>query len=228
MSSLAVKALLSVLLLAVVMGGVIFLTAGHWTIEDYWQGWVYLLVFTVTSLLTTIYLIRNDPELLKRRMRGGPTAEKRASQRVIMLFTSLAFIGLLVVPALDRRFGWSTVPIYAVIAGDVLVAVGFYFIFLVYRVNTYTSATIEVAADQKVIDSGPYALVRHPMYASALLYLLGTPLALGSYWGLLIFVALVPLLIWRLFDEEKMLTRELEGYTQYKQRVRYRLVPRVW
>jgi len=225
MSSLAAKALLSVLLLAVVMGVILFVTAGT---TQYWQAWVYLIIFTITSLLTTIYLIRNDPELLKRRMRGGPTADKRATQRVIMFLTSLAFIGLLVVPALDHRFGWSTVPLSVVIAGDALVAIGFYFIFLVYRENTYTSATIEVAANQKVIQSGPYTLVRHPMYASALLYLLGTPLALGSYWGLLPFVAVIPLLVWRLLDEEKVLTRELEGYRQYQQRVRYRLVPRVW
>jgi len=225
MSSLAAKALLSVLLLAVVMGVILFVTAGT---TQYWQAWVYLIIFTITSLLTTIYLIRNDPELLKRRMRGGPTAEKRATQRVIMFLTSLAFIGLLVVPALDRRFGWSTVPLLVFIAGDVLVAIGFYFIFLVYRENTYTSATIEVAANQKVIQSGPYTLVRHPMYASALLYLLGTPLALGSYWGLLPFVAVIPLLIWRLIDEEKLLTKELEGYRKYQQQVRYRLVPRVW
>lgn len=225
MSSLAAKALLSVLLLAIVMGAILFGTAGT---VDYWQAWMYLLVFTVVSLQTTIYLIRNDPELLKRRMRGGPTAEKRNSQRIIMLFTSLAFIGLLVVPALGRRFGWSTVPFFLVISGDVLVVIGFYLIFLVYRENTYTSATIEVAANQRVIASGPYSLVRHPMYASALLYLLGTPLALGSYWGLLPFVALIPLLIWRLVDEEKVLATELEGYRQYRQRVRYRLLPRVW
>ena len=207
------------------MGVILFVTAGT---TQYWQAWVYLIIFTITSLLTTIYLIRNDPELLKRRMRGGPTAEKRATQRVIMFLTSLAFIGLLVVPALDRRFGWSTVPLYVVIAGDALVAIGFYFIFRVYKENTYTSATIEVAANQKVIQSGPYTLVRHPMYASALLYLLGTPLALGSYWGLLPFVAVIPLLIWRLIDEEKLLTKELEGYRKYQQQVRYRLVPRVW
>src|SRR5258707_3279079 len=225
MSSLPAKALLSVLLLAVVMGVVLFVTAG--TIQ-YWQAWVYLLIFTITSLLTTIYLIRNDPELLKRRMRGGPTAEKRASQRVIMFFMSLAFIGLLVVPALDRRFGRSTVPLYVVIAGDALVAIGSYFIFLVYRENTYTSATIEVAANQKVIDSGPYALVRHPMYASALLYLLGTPLALGSFWGLLPVGAIIPFLVWRLFDEERFLAEQLPGYVEYQQRVGHRLVPGVW
>src|SRR5258705_8099969 len=191
MSSLPAKALLSVLLLAVVMGGVLFVTAGT---LDYWQAGVYLLIFTITSLLTTIYLIRNDPELLKRRMRGGPTAEKRASQRVIMFFTSLAFIGLLVVPALDRRFGWSTVPLYVVIAGDALVVIGFYFIFLVYRENTYTSATIEVAVYQKVIERGPDALVRPPIYASALVFFLGTPLALGSFFGLLLFVPVISFL----------------------------------
>jgi len=223
--SLTPKALLSVFLLGAIMGVVVFVAAG--TI-NYWQAWVYLFIFTITSLLTTIYLIKNDPELLKRRLRGGPTAETRTSQRVIMAFTSLGFIGLLVVPGLDQRFGWSNVPVYEVIAGDTLVAIGFYFIFLVYRVNTYTSATIEIADDQKVIESGPYSLVRHPMYSSALLYLLGTPLALGSYWGLVPFVVIVPFLIWRIFDEEKMLLGELKGYEQYQRRVRYRLIPGVW
>jgi len=225
MSSLNEKALLSVLLLGVVMAAILFIAAGT---VDYWQAWVFLLILITLSLLITIYLIRNDPELLKRRMRGGPTAEKRVSQRVIMIFTSLGFIGLLVVPGLDRRFGWTTVPLFVVIAGDALVLLGYYFIFLVFRQNTYSSATIELAANQKVIDSGPYSLLRHPMYAGALLYLLGTPLALGSYWGLVPFVAVIPFLIWRIFDEEMMLTRELEGYGEYKQRVRYRLVPGVW
>ena len=225
MSSLNAKALLSVLLLGVVMAAILFTTAGT---VDYWQAWVFLVILVLLSLLITIYLIRNDPELLKRRMRGGPTAEKRVSQRVIMIFTSLGFIGLLVVPGLDHRFSWSTVPLAVVIAGDALVALGYYFIFLVFRQNTYSSATIELAANQKVIDSGPYSLLRHPMYAGALLYLLGTPLALGSYWGLVPFVAVIPFLIWRIFDEEKMLTKELEGYGEYKQRVRYRLVPGVW
>jgi len=223
--SLATKALWSLVVLGAIMGVVLFVTAGT---LDYWQAWVYLFVFTVTSLFTTIYLIKHDPELQKRRLRGGPTAETRASQRVIMAFTCLGFIGLLVVPALDRRLGWSNIPVYVVVAGDTLVAIGFYFIFLVYRENTYTSATIEIAANQKVIDSGPYSLVRHPMYASALLYLLGTPLALGSYWGLVPFLVIVPFLIWRIFDEEKMLTNELEGYGKYRQRVRDRLIPGVW
>jgi protein-S-isoprenylcysteine O-methyltransferase Ste14 len=223
--TLSTKALLSVFVLALVMAAIVFPTAG--TI-DYWEAWIYVAIFFCSSLLTTVYLIKNDPDLLQRRMRGGPLAEKRAAQRVIMLLTSLAFLGLLVVPALDRRLGWSTVSTPIVIAGDLLVAIGFYLIFCVYRENTYTSATIEVATNQKVIDTGPYSLVRHPMYASALLYLVGTPLALGSYWGLLPFIALIPFLMWRLTDEEKMLARELEGYEQYQKCVRYRLVPRIW
>ncbi|HSB26667.1 MAG TPA: isoprenylcysteine carboxylmethyltransferase family protein [Pyrinomonadaceae bacterium] len=223
--TLSTKALLSVFVLALVIVAIIFPTAG--TIH-YWEAWTYVAIFFCSSLLTTVYLIKNDPDLLQRRMRGGPLAEKRAAQRVIMLLTSLAFLGLLVVPALDRRFGWSTVSTPIVLSGDLLVALGLYFIFRVYRENTYTSATIEVAANQKVIDTGPYSRVRHPMYASALLYLVGTPLALGSYWGLLPFIALIPFLMWRLTDEEKMLARDLEGYEQYRQRVRYRLVPRIW
>ena len=225
MNRLAAKALLSVFILAIVMGLIIFVAAGT---VDYWPAWVYLVLFTIASLLTTIYLIRYDPELLQRRMRGGPIAESRPTQRVIMVFTSLAFLGLLIVPPLNYRFNGATVPIYVVITGDFLVAIGFYFIFYVYRENTYTSATVQVVANQRVIDTGPYALVRHPMYASALLYLFGTPLALGSYWGLLAFFFVIPFLVWRLFDEERMLTRELEGYSEYQQRVRYRLVPGLW
>jgi protein-S-isoprenylcysteine O-methyltransferase Ste14 len=222
---LGVRAWLSLAILAVVMGLLLFLPAG--TIR-YWHAWAYLSVFFVTSAIITRYLMRHDRALLERRMKGGPTAESRPVERFIMLCTSIGFIGLLVVPALDFRFRWSSVPRPVVVAGDVLVAVGFYFIFLVYRENTFTSATIEVARDQTVISTGPYELVRHPMYASASLYLLGTPLALGSYWGLVVLAAMWPFLIWRLYDEERLLAKELRGYTEYQQRVRYRLVPFVW
>lgn len=225
MNNLNVKALASVFVLTGLMGILLIVSAGTY---DYWQAWSYLALSFVISLLITIYLITHDPELLRRRMSGGPTAEKRKAQKVIMLFTSLAFLGLLVVPGLDRRFGWSAVPLPIALVGDVLVIVGFYFIFRVYRENTFTSATIEIAKDQKVIDTGPYSLVRHPMYSSALIYLLGTPLALGSYWGLLPFVMVIPFLIWRIIDEEKMLRTELKGYEEYRQRVRYRLLPGLW
>jgi len=145
-----------------------------------------------------------------------------------MFFASVGFVGLLVVPALDHRFGWSAMPLSVVIFGDILVAIGFYFIFLVYKENTYTSATIEVADNQKVISTGPYALVRHPMYASASLYVIGTPLALASYWGFLAVVFMLTFLIWRLFDEEKFLAKNLPGYAEYQKKVHHRLLPYVW
>ena len=225
MKSKSVQAWRALVILALVMGFVLFASAG--TLR-YWHAWVYLSIFFTASGLTTLYLIRNDAALLERRMKGGPMAEKRPVQRLIMLCTSIGFVGLLVVPALDHRFGWSSVSFVTVAAGDVLVAVGLSLIFLVYRENTFTSATIEVAADQRLISTGPYAIVRHPMYASASLYLFGTPLALGSYWGLVPLAATMPFLLWRLVDEERLLTKALPGYVEYQKRVRYRLVPFLW
>jgi len=225
MKSLYAKTLLSLVALAVAMGLALFVPAG--TIRD-WEAWVYLTIFTGASLLVSLYLLRKDPALLERRLRGGPTAEKETAQKIIMFFVSLGFIALLVVPALDHRFGWSSVPLPVEVAGDLLVATGFYFVFLVYKENSFSSATIEVAENQKVISTGPYALVRHPMYASASLYLIGTPLALGSYWGLVALAFMMPFLIWRLFDEERFLANKLPGYTQYQKKVRHRLVPRLW
>lgn len=225
MKSLLAKTVVSLVALALVTGLLLFVPAG--TIH-YWQAWVYLAVFFGVSLLVSIYLLRNDPALLERRMKGGPTAEKRAAQKIIMLFASLGFVSLLVVPALNYRFSGSSVPLAVELLGDVLVVVGFYFIFLVYRENTFAAATIGVAENQKVVSTGLYALVRHPMYASAMLYIVGTPLALGSYWGLLGAALMVPVLIWRLLDEEKFLAQNLAGYAEYQKQVRYRLLPGVW
>jgi hypothetical protein len=156
MTNLNTKAWLSLTVLAIVMGLLLFVPA--WTVH-YWQAWVYLSIFTGASILTTLYLMRHDPMLLERRMRAGPTAERQPAQRLIMLCTSIGFIALLVVPALDVRFGWSAVPLGGVVVGDVLVVTGFYCISLVYRENTFTSATIEVAEDQKVISSGTGAIL---------------------------------------------------------------------
>jgi protein-S-isoprenylcysteine O-methyltransferase Ste14 len=219
------KAWLALAALAAAMGLLLFVPAG--TVK-YWQAWVYLAVFTGASAWVTANLARRDPALLERRLRGGPTAEKRPTQRLIMLFTSIGFAALLVVPGLDHRFGWSTMPPDAVGAGDVLVVVGFCLISLVYRENTFTSATIEVADNQKVISTGPYAVIRHPMYAGGSLYLFGTPLALGSWWGLVPMALLMPFLVWRLIDEERFLAKSLPGYAEYQARVRHRLVPFVW
>jgi protein-S-isoprenylcysteine O-methyltransferase Ste14 len=223
--TLQAKAWFSLAVVGVVVGALIFVPAG--TLR-YWEAWVFLFVFFAAGALITAYLVKRDPALLERRMRGGPTAEKEVSQRVIVVSLSLGFVALLVVSALDHRFGWSDVPVFAVLAGDVLVAVGCYLILLVYRANTYASARIEVEAGQQVISTGPYATVRHPMYASALVYLLGTPIALGSYWGLLGLAAIVPALIWRLIDEERVLALKLPGYREYQDQVRHRLIPFIW
>jgi protein-S-isoprenylcysteine O-methyltransferase Ste14 len=216
------KAWLALIALAFVMAAVLIVSAGT---LHYWQAWVYLAVFFGASIFHTLYLMKHDPMLLQRRLKGGPTAERERTQRIIMLGTSIGFMALLVVPGLDHRFQWSLVPLPIVIAGNVLIAAGCYIIFLVFRENTFTSATIEIAPDQKVISTGPYAWIRHPMYAGGLLYLLGMPLALGSYWGFLALVATMPFLLWRLFDEEKFLVKNLSGYSDYMQRVRWRLVP---
>lgn len=223
--TLATRAWLSLVALAIGMAAILFIPAG--TIS-YWQAWLYLAVFIGASAYTTADLVKRDPALLERRLRGGPTAEQEPMQRLIMVIASLCFVALLVVPALDHRFRWSKVPLPMVLAGTVLVALGFYGVLLVYRENTYTAATIRVEAGQTVITTGPYAIVRHPMYTSALLYLLGTPLALGSYYALPAFAAFAAVVIWRLLDEERLLARELPGYREYQRRVAYRLVPHVW
>ncbi|SDT60434.1 methyltransferase family protein [Bradyrhizobium canariense] len=225
MNSLNKKASVGLLFLFAVMASLLFVGAGT---LDYWQAWMFLAVYFGASLVLTLYLMKKDPALLARRMSGGPFAEKEPAQKVIMSVASLGFIGLIFVPALDHRFGWSQMPTSVMLAGDALVALGWLGIFFVFRENSFTSATIELAADQKVISSGPYALVRHPMYAAALVMLSGIPLALGSWWGVLIVLAIIPALIWRLLDEERFLARSLAGYVEYQGRVRYRLLPPIW
>jgi protein-S-isoprenylcysteine O-methyltransferase Ste14 len=225
MKNLAARAWIWLAALVAVMGAILFAAAGT---ARYWQGSAYLAIFAAQAALVTLYLLRKDPALLERRMRGGPAAEKRLAQRIIMLFASLGFVAVFLMAGLDHRFGWSHVPNPLVVAGDALVAIGFYLIFLVYRENTYTSATVEVAAGQRVVSTGPYALVRHPMYAGGAVYLFATPLALGSYWSFVPIAIMLPFLIWRLFDEERLLSAELPGYADYQKRVRYRMIPHVW
>ena len=220
------KAFGGLFFLLFVMAALLFLPA--WTL-DYWQAWAFLAVFGASALAITLYLMKHDPKLLERRVYAGPTAEKESSQKIIQSITSLGFIAMLVLPALDHRFHWwPAVPFFAAVAGDVLVAVGFLIIFVVYKENTFTSATIEVYPEQKVVSSGLYALVRHPMYMGGLVMFVGMILSLGSWWGLVMFALMMPALIWRIFDEEKLLTKDLPGYAEYKNTVRYRLVPFIW
>jgi protein-S-isoprenylcysteine O-methyltransferase Ste14 len=223
--SLTVKALLGFFFLAVAVSILLFVAAGT---LDYWQGWLFLAVFMGASLLIMLYLAKHDPALLRRRLAGGPMLEKERQQKIIMVFVSIGFVGLLVVSALDHRFGWSSAPPAVVILGNVLVVIGFVAQFFAFRENTFAAATIEVAQDQRVISTGPYALVRHPQYAGAFFYLAGMPLALGSYWGLLLLVPTMAAIVWRLFDEERLLARRLPGYAEYQRAVRWRLLPGVF
>lgn len=225
MNILNIKALGGLLFLLLVMAALLFIPA--WTL-DYWQAWTFLALYFVSSLAITLYLMKKDRKLLERRMSGGPSSEKETTQKIIMSFASLGFIALVVFPALDHRFAWSHMPPYASLAGEALVMLGWLAIFFVFKENTFTSATIELAPNQRVISSGPYALVRHPMYAGALVMLIGIPIALGSWWGLFVIVAMMPALIWRLIDEEKFLARNLPGYVEYQKKVLYRLIPLVW
>lgn len=225
MNSLHRKAFRGLLFLLLVTAALLFIPART---LDYWQAWTFLAVYFIPSLAITLYLMKHDPKLLARRMSGGPSAEKAITQKIIMSFASLGFIGLIVFPALDHRFGWSHMPPYAAVAGDALVALGWLAIFFVFKENTFTSATIELAPGQKVISTGPYALVRHPMYAGALVMLAGMPIALGSWWGLLVILAMLPALIWRLIDEEKFLANNLPGYVDYQKNVPHRLIPLLW
>jgi protein-S-isoprenylcysteine O-methyltransferase Ste14 len=194
----------------------------------YWQAWVFLAVFGASALAITLYLMKNDPKLLERRVSAGPIAEKDWSQKIIQTTASIGFTAILLVSALDHRFAWAPLPLLISLAGDALVVLGFLIVFLVYKENTFASATIELAPEQKVISTGPYKLVRHPMYMGAFILLVGIPLSLGSRWGLLVIALMMPALICRLMGEEKFLAKNLPGYPEYQKTVRYRLVPFIW
>jgi len=204
---------------------IIFLPA--WS-PTYWQGLVYWLLFGAACLAITLYFLRHDPSLVERRMRAGPGAEIEPRQRTIMWLASVALIALYLVSALDYGFGWSHVPALVSLLADLLVTLGFYGIFITFRENAYAAATVTVERNQPVIATGPYALVRHPMYAPALPLLLATPPALGSWIGLIPAAIVVAAIVWRLIDEETHLVRDLAGYEDYRRKVRFRLIPGIW
>ncbi len=194
----------------------------------WWQGWLFLLVYLAWAAGISVWLYRHDPALFERRLRGGPTAEKHPAQRLIMSLASIGFLGLLVIPALDHRFGWTNSGAWLALSGNLLFSIGWIGIVMVFRENSYSASTVEVMPGQTVISTGPYGIVRHPMYAAALIMLAGVPLGLGSWWGLVPLALTMPVLVWRLLDEERLLTRDLPGYAAYTQAVRYRLIPGVW
>ena len=223
--SITKQAVLGLTALAVVMWLALFLPA--WTLS-YWQGWLYWLVFTASISVITAYFLKKDLTLIANRLKAGPMAEKEKSQQVTQAFAAVFFILLLLFPPLDYHFHWSNVPWLVVLVSDVFVVLGLAVVFLVFRENSFTSAVIEVNAGQNVISTGPYSVVRHPMYTGALLMLFFTPLALGSFWGLLFFFPMFLVISFRIVEEEKFLTKNLPGYPEYTKKTRYRLIPFFW
>jgi protein-S-isoprenylcysteine O-methyltransferase Ste14 len=209
----------------IALGVVLFLPA--WTL-NYWQAWVFIVVFMTSVNAVGVYLSLKDPALLERRKKAGPAAEQNMTQKIIMSAAIITNIGLLVFCALDHRFGWSPVPASISLVGDVLVALGLFINIIVFRENSFGGSTVEIFEGQKVISTGPYALVRHPMYVGVLVMLIGVPLALGSWWGIVFLALTTPFLILRILDEEQLLAKDLPGYMEYAQKVRYRLVPYLW
>ncbi|TAM70985.1 isoprenylcysteine carboxylmethyltransferase family protein [Mycobacterium sp.] len=194
----------------------------------YWQAWVFIAVFTVATVVPTVYLGRANPAALQRRMRAGPRAEPRTAQKFIITGSLLGLFATMVFSALDHRFGWSSVPAWLSLLGDLLVAAGLGIAMLVIVQNSYAAATVTVEAGQSLVSSGLYQMVRHPMYVGNVIMMIGIPLALGSYWGLFFVIPGAVMLALRIFDEEELLMHKLPGYREYAERVRYRLVPYIW
>jgi len=225
MNNLIVKSFLGLIFLDLVLALALFLSAGTMA---FWQAWVFLAVWTVCVILITAYLIKYDQKLLTSRVQAGPVAETQKIQQVIQGFASLFFIGIFIVAGLDFRFHWSVEPPVVSWISNGFVVLGFFIVFLTFKENSYTSAVIEVAEQQKVVTSGPYHLVRHPMYAGAILLLLFAPLALGSWVALPFPLPLILVVAIRSVEEEKFLRANLAGYADYCLKVRYRLVPYIW
>ena len=222
MDNLARKAIIGWVQLTIGLSIFLFVPAGTF---NFWQAWVYIFIFSLSIGLISAYLYKNDPQLLERRMNRQ---EKEKSQKRIQLSIYISYLGVFILPSLDHRFLWSNVPFSLVMAGDILTALGYLIIFFVFKENTFAASTVEVALGHQVISTGPYAAIRHPMYLGAIVMLLGTPLALGSWWGLLIFILITIVIVWRLQEEEKFLSQSLSGYKEYCQKVKFRLVPCIW
>jgi protein-S-isoprenylcysteine O-methyltransferase Ste14 len=221
-AALARKVYGRVLLAVPAIWAILFLPAGTLA---YWEAWLYLAVLLIPMFFVFRYLLKHEPQLLERRMQ---VREKEVAQRRIITVASVYFLLVFILPGLDRRWGWSDVPPWVVLAADLLVMLGYGLFVLVLRENQYASRTIQVEKGQQVISSGPYEIVRHPMYLGVLLMYLASPLALGSYWALLPALLIVPILAARIVNEEQVLERDLRGYREYKQVTKYRLLPRVW
>ncbi|MFB6454091.1 methyltransferase family protein [Chitinophaga sp. Hz27] len=209
----------------IILGLMIFIPAGT---LYYWPGWIFFAVNAINIWFITFYFLKHDPALLQRRMSTGPTHEKERSQRNIQWVNGVLIVSLYVGAALEYRLLPHVIPFYIVIGCNALIAVSFYMIFQVFKTNSFASATVEVAEDQRVINTGMYHYVRHPMYSAALLMFFAIPLSLGVWHMLAVSILLIGGLVWRLLDEEKFLRAHLNGYTEYCRQTPYRLIPGLW
>jgi protein-S-isoprenylcysteine O-methyltransferase Ste14 len=221
----SVQAAISSVVGVVAFGLLVFWPAGTF---DYWQGWTFVAVFAAATLIPSVYLMVKNPDALRRRMQAGPGAETRPLQKVIITVAFVSVAAMIVISVLDHRFGWTAVPAAVSVIGAVLVAVGLTIAMLVTIQNGYAAANVKVESGQQLSSTGWYGFVRHPMYFGNVILMIGTPLALGSYWGLLIVVVGLGVLALRINDEEALLTQQLAGYREYMHKVHYRLVPYVW
>ena len=205
-----------------IIGAMLFWPAGTF---NYWQAWAWTAALFLPMIVSLVYLVKRDPALLERRSRLNET---RTLQKWIIGLSSIYFIIIFILPGFDKRYGWSNVPVWLVLLADLGVLAGYGLYIWVLRTNSFASRVIEVEQGQKVISTGPYALVRHPMYLGMILLMISTPLALGSYWAFVPSLALIPILAARAKNEEELLVNELAGYREYMQKTRYRLFPGIW
>lgn len=216
------RVFIAIVIRFIVMGMLVFIPAG--TI-DFWQGWVFLSAFFVPIFFIVIYMLKNARGLLEKRLK---IKEKRSSQKLIQVINTILSLSVMIIAGLDHRFGWSQMPVWAVIASVVVMTLAYLSFIRTMLENEYASRIIEIQEGQKVIDTGSYAVVRHPMYSSAIIMFMSFPLVLGSFWALIPLLPLPFMLILRIFDEEKALIKDLTGYKEYMKKVKYRLVPFLW
>ena len=205
-----------------VLFAMFFLPAGTFS---YWEAWVYLAIIFIPMTLVLIYLFKNDPGRLERRMK---TREPETEQKLIVKLSVPLFLIAFLLPGFDQRFGWSDVPVGVVVMAEILVLLGYGMFFLVGRENRYASRVVEVEQEQKIISSGPYAIIRRPMYLGLLVMYIYSPLALGSYWAIIPAILIIPVIVVRLLNEENVLARDLKGYKEYMEKTPDRLLPGIW
>ena len=216
------QALTKFLLGVIIFGLLIFLPAGSF---QYWQGWLMMYVLFIPVFFSGLSMMGNNPELLRKRLNAK---EKEKEQVWVVALSSVIFIASFVVAGLNWRFDWLVLPEWAVWLAAAIFIFGYVLYGVVLRENTYLSRTIEVQEDQKVIDTGPYGIVRHPMYTATLILFLAMPLVLASPISFLIMLFYIPLIAKRIRNEETVLEQGLEGYAEYKQRVKYKVIPYIW